>query len=810
MDAEQQELIVEFVAESLDTLDAAEPLLIDLESSEPTDNIAETVNTIFRPFHTMKGGAGFLGLKGIEKVTHTAENLLQLFRKDPEALKPEHAEALTRSCDLIRRMLEKVENQFEDSGFEDESAVIIQQLEQLLAEASGEGAPKPATHIQTFAAPVITPAVQPVAETPPSPTPAESSMPTSTPNPLPAAVSDPAVPLMTQEEALLHLEISPDLSVAFVQEADELLEQAEGAMLVLEKLGTEVDTQEYVQTAFRALHTIKGNAGLMGMSPIERLSHSAENILDRMRDGEIVKPDPIPALLQTVDTLRQALSKISSKQPLDAQAFATTQAMLDKPPVSATAESGNDKNIPAGAPSTLGEILVDMQVTTPEAVQEALDQQSAPLGEIMMKMGTVREEDLQKALTQQSKIKKIQPSSGASSTAPTVQRQDIRVSLEKLDQLINLVGELVITTAMVSHMPGMRGGELERFRKITRQLNKNTRDLQEITMSMRMIPVSTTFRKMIRVVHDVSKKLGKQVQLNIVGEDTEVDKTLVEQISDPLLHIIRNAVDHGIDMPEERQQAGKQTQGSIRLEAKHVGNEVWIIVEDDGRGLNRKKILERAVDKGLVEPDWNPTDEDVWKLLFMPGFSTAEQVTDLSGRGVGMDVVKRNVEKLGGRIDVSSRHGQGSTFILRVPLTLAIIEGMLVRVGKARYVIPVLSVREAFRPRPETITQTMDGTETVRLRQSLLPILRVHELDHLHSDSTELSEGILVVVEEEEHQFCLFVDEVLGQQQIVVKSLPEYLEDVPHLSGCTIMGDGGISLILDIGNLTKTQFIDFN
>jgi two-component system chemotaxis sensor kinase CheA len=381
----------------------------------------------------------------------------------------------------------------------------------------------------------------------------------------------------------------------------------------------------------------------------------------------------------------------------------------------------------------------------------------------------------------------------------------IRVDIDKLDKMLDLVGELVIAELMVSNNQDLNIFKNERFGKAVTQLDKISREIQEVAMSMRMIPLAGVFRKMMRLVRDLAQKANKQVQLEIIGEETEVDKTIIEQISDPLVHLIRNAVDHGLETPAERLAAGKPETGRVTLEAKHSAGEVWITIEDDGRGLNRDKIFQKGVEKGLVKSeDREMKDEDVWRLIFEPGFSTAEQVSSISGRGVGMDVVKRNIERLRGKVDIRSRAGVGTIFAVRIPLTLAIIEGMVVRVGAHRYTIPISSIKESFRPGREQITRTPDGLEIVRIRGELQPVLRLHELYRVDPRYYQLSEGILIMVENSDNKFCLFVDELLGQQQIVIKGLPGYLNHVKGISGCAILGDGEISLILDIAGLISS------
>ena len=384
------------------------------------------------------------------------------------------------------------------------------------------------------------------------------------------------------------------------------------------------------------------------------------------------------------------------------------------------------------------------------------------------------------------------------------ERSEIRVETAKLDRLFDLVGELVTMQTMAFNSPDIVALKLPQFRKSATMLGKITRQLQSVTMSMRMAPVEILFVKMRRVVREISGRVGKMVELRLNGADTEMDKNLIDLMFDALVHIVRNAIDHGIELPHERKERGKPETGTIILSALYEGNDIVITIRDDGGGLDRTKILQRAVERGIAIANTDAlTDEEVWNFIFEPGFSTAEVVTDISGRGVGMDVVRQNIERLRGQIHVSSRFGIGTTVTLRIPLTLASMDVMLVRVGTARYAIPLGSVRQSFRPRGGDITTTMDGLEVVRVREALYPIVRLHEAFEQTSDTNDLTAGILVIVESHTRKACLFVDEVIGQQQTVIKSLSQYIGTVSGLSGCMILSDGHIGLILDPEDLIR-------
>ena len=383
----------------------------------------------------------------------------------------------------------------------------------------------------------------------------------------------------------------------------------------------------------------------------------------------------------------------------------------------------------------------------------------------------------------------------------------ISVNLSKLDNLMAIVGEIVITESMVTSCPELSGLKLDSFTKSARQLRKLTDELQDIVMSIRMVPISGVFQKMNRIVRDMGQKLGKDVELIIVGEDTEVDKTIVDCIGDPIMHMVRNSMDHGIEKnPQERIDAGKPSKAKITLTAEHTGSEVIISIEDDGKGINPDSVLAKAQRNGLLtKPESEYTKKEILGLLMIPGFSTNEEVTEYSGRGVGMDVVKKNIEKVGGVISISSETGQGTCTTLKIPLTMAIVDGMEISVGKSIFTIPINNIRQSFKISSDEIIRNVDNSEVIKRMDEFYPVIRLYELYNLETDITNIEDGIIIWVESGDKSYCLFVDELLGEQQVVVKPLPSYLNSFniknSGIAGCTILGDGNISIILDILNL---------
>ncbi|HSE58979.1 MAG TPA: chemotaxis protein CheA [Nitrospiraceae bacterium] len=450
----------------------------------------------------------------------------------------------------------------------------------------------------------------------------------------------------------------------------------------------------------------------------------------------------------------------------------------------------------------LGEILVESGAVTPEDLNRALSQQKK-VGEILVEQHVVTPQQVAQALETQKQAE-------AAAQAKKADTTTIRVDTAKIDRLINLVGELVITQSMLTDLgKHFSLAKMPLLLERMAQLERNTREIQERVMGIRMLQIGTAFQRFPRLVRDLAQKSGKKIQLVTAGEETELDKSVIESIGDPLTHLIRNSADHGLEPPDERLAAGKPEQGTIKLNAFHEGGNICITVEDDGRGLNRDRILAKAIKQGLVQEGEKLPDDQIWQLIFKPGFSTAEKITDVSGRGVGMDVVKRNIEALGGTVGIKTIPGKGTLFTLKLPLTLAIIDGMTVRVGKELYIIPLVSIVESIQPRPDTIRTIIGQAELINVRGAYHPILRLHQAFHIEPEHTDLLDSILVIVETEGERVAVMVDELVGQQQVVIKSLEKNFRKVQGIAGATILGDGTVGFILDVrGLLDLTRRIE--
>jgi two-component system chemotaxis sensor kinase CheA len=469
----------------------------------------------------------------------------------------------------------------------------------------------------------------------------------------------------------------------------------------------------------------------------------------------------------------------------------------------------------------IGEILVEEGITTTENIEKALDEQK-PIGQILTEKGEITEPQLAGALKQQErKVGEILVDNAATTPGnidtalesqqnqrkTKLQSRTVKVDTVKLDNLFDLVGELVITNTLICGE--MNSASNNGTSKNLSQLTKITKDIQDQVMSMRMVTLKQTFQKMSRLVRDVSLRSGKKVRLQISGEETELDKNVIEELSDPLVHILRNSIDHGVEAEEARVAKGKPAEGLVKLSAFHRGGNIVIEIQDDGNGLRKDKILQKAIDRGMVTSQSSLTDNQIYNLIFAPGLSTADKVTNISGRGVGMDVVKKNIEKLRGNVEVTSEEGKGSTFTIKLPLTLAIIDGIVVNVGGTKYIIPTVSIEESLRPTKEDISTVKNQGEVVNIRGSLLSLVRLHKLYNIETTKTNPWESIVVVVEGAEGRYGVLVDELLGQQQVVIKSLGDRFKNVKGISGSAILGDGRVGLILDVSGV-REAFIGSN
>jgi len=567
----------------------------------------------------------------------------------------------------------------------------------------------------------------------------------------------------------------------FCAEAQDLLQDVEQGVLTLE---SNAQDQSTIDTVFRAFHTFKGNSSMLKLAVLQRLAHELESLLDQVRRGKMaLTRESIDLILKGSDVIRQYVDEMSR------QLGGVNRGRTIRLPVQRIIADVHA--LLAGKPATPAVVaspVVAPAVAAPEVAKPEVSE--------AVELPTREPERTLPAVT--AEMVSTEPAVAAPAGV-------VRVDTLKLDSLIDLVGELVVAQSQVVQSQELKGIANEHLARSLSQLRSITSDLQRTAMSLRMVPIRGTFRKMTRLVRDLAGDLGKEINLRLEGEETELDRTVVEELSDPLVHMIRNSADHGIELPGERAAAGKPAAGTITLKAFHQGGFIVVQIEDDGRGLNTGRILAKAVERGLVDAQESLAESQILDLIFMPGFSTAEQVTGLSGRGVGMDVVRRNIEKIRGKVEVESVPGKGTRFTTYVPLTLAIIEGLLVGVGDQRYIIPTLSVQESFRPLPGAVTTVQGRGELISVRGRLTPLLRLGRHLNTPSKADDPSRGIVVVVESGQDSRCLFVDELIGKQEVVIKSLGDVFRDQHAFAGAAILGDGRVGLILDVNALVKLK-----
>ena len=625
----------------------------------------------------------------------------------------------------------------------------------------------------------------------------------------------------------------------FFEEAEEHLAALEHLLLTLDVAQPDA---EALNGIFRAAHSIKGSSGMFGFDDLTAVTHVLETLLDKVRSGQIaLQAQMIDVLLEARDVLAQLLAAHKSETPdpsIAVQATVTRlQALIDQQgngsasaaavddsfgffddapgaPAADTATAtatavapveqawGLFADEPAVAPTPAADSAFGFFDDAPGAPSTAVAEQAYGLfadapGAPQVGAPAVVAAPAHDRRSSDRRAAPAAPAADAESSS-------IRVSVERIDSLINQVGELVITQAMLAQLTSVLDpAEHERIYQALTQLEHNTRELQEAVMSIRMLPISFVFNRFPRLVRDTCGKLGKQVELVLRGEHTELDKGVIEKLTDPLTHIVRNSIDHGIELPAERLAAGKPAMGTVRMSAFHQSGRIVVEISDDGKGLSRERILAKAKEQGMPVSDEMP-DSEVWQLIFMPGFSTAEAVTDLSGRGVGMDVVRRNITSIGGRIDINSVAGQGTHIAIRLPLTLAILDGMIVEVDKVHYVVPLTYIVESLQLKAEHI-YSMSGSSSavISVRNEYLPLLSLHRLLNLAAEPPPRVGGIVLILEAEGNTFALQVDDLIGQQQVVIKSLEQNFRRVDGITGATIMGDGSVALILDVDALPR-------
>ena len=590
----------------------------------------------------------------------------------------------------------------------------------------------------------------------------------------------------------------------FFEEAGENLQTLEAGLLHLESAG---DDDELLNGVFRAAHSIKGGAASFGLTDVSGFAHVMEGLLDQIRRHErAITRDIASLLLRATDMLRGLMESArletdpppgvdaltaalehARSQPHDGRDAVVTNAVAEAAPV-----------LPEAPGLVTPEVTSSEEPSAPvvEAAPVATEPTVSGYAELWSAQGPDQAIGNPRSVASDARRRSAEAEANANAS--------IRVSVRKVDALVDLVGELVISQSIVTQIAqAFTPEKLTQLHESLADVERNTRELQERVMHMRMVPVASVFQRFNRVVRDLATTCGKRVRLETAGEDTEIDKGMIELLGDPLTHLVRNAVDHGLESEADRLAAGKSPEGKVSLVARTEGGSVTIDVCDDGKGLDRDRIHRKAIERGLLRPEDNPTEEQIFGMILQPGFSTAATITDVSGRGVGLDVVKRNVERLNGTLQVESEPGKGSVMRIRLPLTLAILDGLVLSVGAHPFVVPLASIEESLRPTAETVHEVLGQGEVVIVRGESIPLLHTSRLLGLTSRLQKSTEGLVVIAVHQGRRFALLVEEVLGQQQVVIKNLDANYQRIEGTMGATIMGDGRVALILDVAGLAR-------
>ncbi|MDM8559205.1 chemotaxis protein CheA [Candidatus Parabeggiatoa sp. HSG14] len=808
-----------FIEESLENLDVMESNLLDLEIGTLDK---ELINSIFRAAHSIKGGAGIFKFEKIVTFAHAAETLLDEMRNGEHLITQPLIDVLLCAGDMMRMMI---------SALQDDKEYDVQKVQACQNELQ-KNLKTPIENAQADYD--VSPPTMPEASEN-GQTEHKVSLPTTpeVSSPLPETTIPPSSKELPINETLptiskgWHIVFKPALSMLKTGNDPIYLfrELARLGDLEVKTDSSQLPTFEDIDPQLCYLSwelTLYGDIERAAIDEIFEWVEDECELHITALEPSAQRVEKIPlSKEEKLDFDTEIAFKQEEELQLDKENFFEKQGkipfngediilkkeeeiLLDKVEEFEKPEGEISKSVPLQNEKTLEKEEIT-PVKSSESVKEAF------LAEAEITKGVAKETSIpDEKIISPSSLKisakeetvRTKQGSGKNHTHHTIESNSIRVSIDKIDNLINMVGELVITQSMLDQVgEGFDNSQMSQLRDGLGQLERNTRELQESVMRIRMLPISFSFNRFPRLVHDLSEQLGKKIELKLSGENTELDKTVLEKMSDPLVHLVRNALDHGVEIPEQRRAAGKPETGLLHLHAFHQGGNIIISISDDGAGFDLKKIRDKAIQKGLATLDEYLSEEQLHEFIFQPGFSTVTQVSDVSGRGVGMDVVRRNIRALGGTIEVKSKYGQGSTFNIRLPLTLAILDGQLVRVGEDIYILPLLSIIESLRVKIELVSSFASRAEVYRLRDEYIPILRLYTLFNITAATNQLDQGLLVIVEGDGQKIGLFVDELLSQQQIVIKSLESNFKKVEGVSGATILGDGSVALILDVAGL---------
>lgn len=817
-----EKILGDFLGRQPGVLDEMEEQILSLEHGDESTLLP----ALRRLVHTLKGEAGLIGISQVERLCHIVEDAID--QGEASGL----GDILLDVKDWLSRVFDWMAGRGEEQP--ESSQTLIQRLEE---PGTAESQPVPTPEPVEEAA---SPADEAPAPSEASPEPAEPRFLTGDPSLLSEFVTEAQEHLDNCDVHLLTVETDPrdEEALNAVFRAFHTIKGVAGFLDLGDIQSLAHDAENLLDKARKGERKLSGANMDLTFEAVDLMKRLVGHVAQSLSTAEALPVEPaLPGLVERLNQavtgeIAEEVSPVQSAADEEIEDSAAGKQRLGDILVESGAITRVDledtlRQHGGAKHEQLGELLVQKSCIARSQLKDALriqseDGRKRPLGEILIEMGAVTQADIDRALDVQAappapkmgevlvREQKVPAKEVAQALRTQNQQQRVevrealRVDADRLDRLIDLVGELVIAESMVSQSPEIAQHASPVLSRQLGQLDKITRELQEIGMSLRMVPCRATFQKMARLVRDLAKKSGKQVEFEMAGEDTELDKSVVDKIGDPLVHMVRNAVDHGLEASaEDRVAAGKTPAGHVTLRAYHKGGSIHIEIQDDGRGLDREVIIAKAIERGLIKEEDNLSDREVWNLIFEPGFSTAKKITDVSGRGVGMDVVKRNIEALRGQVEIHSEKGKGSTFIIRLPLTLAIIDGMVVRVGEERYIIPTLTVVRSVKPESQEMFSVVKKGEMLSLQGQLLPLFRLGRLFSISDAVHDATEALVVIVEDDGKQAGIVIDELLGQQQIVIKSLGESMKGIPGISGGAIMSDGRVGLIIDVGGLIK-------
>ncbi len=802
-----------YVFETTSLLEQLDQILMKTENE--SSFAEEDINEIFRTMHTIKGSSAMMGLENMSKLAHAIEDMFYIIREDHPVISSMETlyDIIFSASDLLKAEIENLqEDEYTPTDFTEQMTKIEDYAAVLKGAAPADGA-----------AAAETPAASSGADAPAPAAPA-------------AAAASAAAPVSGSGLTTVKVFFEDDCKMENLR-----------ALLVINRISESCAELEYIpedienngDTAktiikdgflvkFRPapgsstdgiMETIRTTANVKSCDIIERGSEAAASAADavttvRVHFDDDCKMENLRALL-VVNNVRDVCENVTF-EPADIEDNAETSRLIVEEGFVVRFKSDKPQmvlQVIEGTPSVKSYVVEESSEQAPAAAAPkdaapvqapAQTAQAAPSAQ----PAAAKKAEASKPAAKKAEAPKPAADNGAAGAAKGGVKQSlISVNLNKLDVLLDLVGEIVITEAMVTSNPDLKGLKLDNFQKSARQLRKLNSELQDAVMSMRMVPISGAFNKMTRIVRDMKVKLGKDVELIFEGEDTEVDKSIIDQLNDPLMHMVRNSMDHGIEENvEDRIAAGKSPKGKITLSAYNASGEVIIVIADDGQGIDPEKVLAKAERNGiLTKPSSEYSEKEILNMIMLPGFSTNEQVTEYSGRGVGMDVVKKNIEKIGGSVSVDSKFGQGSNFVIKIPLSLSIVDGMEISVGNSIFTIPINSIRNSFKVQPSQLVKDTTGKEMVMVYGECYPLIRLYQLYDLKPNTENIFDGIVILVETDGKSACIFADELIGEQQVVLKPFPALLGNYNikqyGMSGCSILGDGSITIIIDVSNV---------